>query len=245
MNEVLTIDINRIKKVVEKNINKTFVKNRIEKNLNNADFNINKCRVWKSMVCCLLTTQQKSGPNSAVTKFISTNPFPLDYNLIINFKLSENHIEKILREFGGLRWPGKIAKQVSTNLNWLEHNDGWNGIFKFIDVLKNDKSKTAERRTAEFIKNNLDGFGPKQSRNLLQLLGITRFVIPIDSRIAKWMNRYGVNINTKKLSNYKYYSQIENDIQDICELVGVYPCVLDAVIFSSFDEEWAEESLIW
>jgi hypothetical protein len=34
---------------------------------------------WKQMVACLLTTQQRSGPTSAVTRFIRTAPFPLAY----------------------------------------------------------------------------------------------------------------------------------------------------------------------
>src|SRR3712207_8726784 len=38
------------------------------------------------------------------------------------------------------------------------------------------------------IDDSLKGFGPKQSRNLLQGLGLTRYEIPIDIRITRWFN---------------------------------------------------------
>ena len=41
-----------------------------------------------------------------------------------------------------------------------------------------------ERETARWIASRLVGFGPKQSRNLLQSLGLGRYEIPLDSRFA-------------------------------------------------------------
>jgi hypothetical protein len=35
---------------------------------------------------------------------------------------------------------------------------------------------------AGYIQETFEGFGPKQSRNLLQALGLTRYEIPIDIR---------------------------------------------------------------
>jgi len=34
-------------------------------------------------------------------------------------------------------------------------------------------------------------------------------------------------------------------IQEVCEASEVYPCVLDAAIFASFDQELPEDKLIW
>src|SRR4051794_37056495 len=52
-------------------------------------------------------------------------------------------------------------------------------------------SPDTERNAARFIDDHYQGFGPKQSRNLLQGLGLSRFDVPIDSRITKWLNEFG------------------------------------------------------
>ena len=50
-----------------------------------------------------------------------------------------------------------------------------------------ERRKT-ERAVANYIEDTFKGFGPKQSRNLLQMLGLTRYEIPIDSRLITWLN---------------------------------------------------------
>jgi hypothetical protein len=45
-----------------------------------------------------------------------------------------------------------------------------------------------ERIVARVLDEQLRGIGPKQSRNLLQELGLTRYEIPLDSRVAGWLN---------------------------------------------------------
>ena len=93
----------------------------------------------------------------------------------------------------------------------------------------------------------LKGFGPKQSRNLWQTLGLTRFEIPIDSRITKWFNRFGfpLKLSANALSDPNYYDFVMDGIQEVCDASSVYPCVLDAAIFADFDQEWPENKLIW
>lgn len=41
---------------------------------------------------------------------------------------------------------------------------------------------------ANFIQDRFKGFVPKQSRNLFQTTGLSRYETPIDSRITKWLN---------------------------------------------------------
>ena len=92
------------------------------------------------------------------------------------------------------------------------------------------------------------GFGPKQSRNLLQGLGISRFEIPIDSRITKWLNSIGfpVKLTANALQDRNYYNFVSDGFQKLCEACDIMPCVLDAAIFSSFDEgKWTEENVVW
>ena len=41
--------------------------------------------------------------------------------------------------------------------------------------------ESAERQAADYFADHFAGFGPKQSRNLLQSLGLARYEVPIDS----------------------------------------------------------------
>jgi len=117
-----------------------------------------------------------------------------------------------------------------------------------LDRLRTTQTLQSEREAAEFINNQFKGFGPKQSRNLLQSLGLTKYEIPIDSRITKWLNRFGfpVKLSAQALSDPNYYKFVSDGVQQLCAQSGVYPCVLDAAIFASFDKGgWSGENIIW
>ncbi|MCK9270029.1 MAG: hypothetical protein WC271_07755 [Bacteroidales bacterium] len=95
---------------------------------------------------------------------------------------------------------------------------------------------------------DFNGFGPKQSRNFLQALGLTKYEIPIDSRITTWLNDFGfpVTLTSSPLGDKGYYHFVSDGIQELCEKAEIYPCILDAAIFSSFDnDEWTDENTIF
>ena len=54
-----------------------FVQERMQKNLWKEPPTISKKRFWEVLVACLLTSQQRSGPQSRVNRFINQRPFPL------------------------------------------------------------------------------------------------------------------------------------------------------------------------
>ena len=68
-------DIHEIKDFIEKQKNNPFVQDRKKRNLEGQGFEITKENVWRVLVGCLLTTQQRSGPESNVGKLLQTNPF--------------------------------------------------------------------------------------------------------------------------------------------------------------------------
>ena len=83
------------------------------------------------------------------------------------------------------------------------------------------------------------GFGPKQSRNLLQELGLTRFEIPIDSRVTGWLNKalkFPFEVTSQALSDKHVYNLILDAVNKLCKECGTFPCVLDAAIFSAQGE---------
>ena len=239
-------DVRKIKDFFNHHKDNPFVKNRISRNVEKSAPKVTKEIFWEAMISCLLTTQQRSGPDSAVTRFICTNPFPLNYSACSSQTDLSNFVSKTISDFGGLRRANKIADAVSDNLEWLE-NSGWHRIFRMADSLEDNEKIEIERESAEYIDDHLKGFGPKQARNLLQSLGLTRNEIPVDSRIIKWLNDFGfpIRLSSAGLTDKNYYNFILDGLQQLCERSGVYPCVLDAAIFSSFDTEWSEDRLIW
>jgi hypothetical protein len=73
---------------------------------------------------------------------------------------------------------------IQENFQRLE-NGGWNEVDETIAELEQNQTLQAEIEAADFIDWRFKGFGPKQSRNLLQGIGLTKYEIPIDSRITK------------------------------------------------------------
>ena len=122
----------------------------------------------------------------------------------------------------------------------------WDILFNVKNYLNSSESYEIERQLSEMINDLLKGFGPKQSRNLLQSMGITKYEIPIDSRITKWLNNFGfpIKLSATALSDRNYYNFVMDGIINLCEKANILPCVFDAVIFSSYDTNWNDKNII-
>jgi hypothetical protein len=238
--KVDTNDIEKVKDFYERYQNCALVRQRIRRNIEQQVTLPGKESFWDAMIGCLLTTQQRSGPKSAVTRFTSIKPFPLNHSVCSLQANIQAYIENTITSFGGIRRAKTISEEISINLRWLE-DGGWEEMFTVLEDLRENRTKPKERQVSEFVDNNLKGFGPKQARNLLQQLGLTKYEIPIDSRITKWLNSFGfpVALSAIALADRNYYNMVSDGFQKLCEEAGIYPCLLDAAIFTSFDdEEW-------
>lgn len=240
-------DIQLIKEFVDSRMNVPFVKDRIARNVDGPTPDFNRDEFWKCMVICLLSTQQRSGPKSFVTRFSFIEPFPLSLRICREQANLNEFVEHIITDFGGLRRARTIGAQVASNLEWLDEI-GWPEIENSANELEDCRrrkpqldDRIIERNAAKVVmdglKGRLKGFGPKQSRNLWQTLGLMRFEIPIDSRIIKWFNRFGfpLKLSANALSDANYYDFVMDGIQEVCDASSVYPCVLDAAIFAYSD----------
>ena len=240
-------DVAKVKAFVEQYQDDPFVKDRIVSNLRDSKPPVTKEYFWYVMVGCLLTTQQRSGPDSSVVRFLQVKPFPLEYAVCRQRNDVADYTQAALASFGGLRRSTTIGKEVAANLQFLEQG-GWDQTFEHLDCVRVNSRPETERQAAEFIDAKFVGFGPKQSRNLLQWLGLSRYEIPIDSRITKWLNDFGfpVKLSATALSDASYYDFVSDGVQRLCEACQIMPCVLDAAIFSSFDAgKWTEENLAY
>lgn len=239
-------DVAAVREFFEHHRESPFVRMRIRVNLAENKPPISKDLFWERMVGCLLTTQQRSDPNSPVSRFL-TRPFPLDYQTSLKQPDLAEFTRLTMSRFGGLRRSNIIGKELAANLSLLE-DGGWEITFQHLNALRAEATPAAERRVAAFIDDTFNGFGPKQSRNLLQALGLSRFEIPIDSRITRWLNAFGfpVKLTANALQDRHYYEFVSEGFQRLSEACEIVPCVLDAAIFASYDRDgWTEENAVW
>jgi thermostable 8-oxoguanine DNA glycosylase len=244
--EITPADIDRVGKFLNQWSADPLVVARVDRNLANEKPPVSRADFWLKMLACLLTSQQRSGPDSPVTKFLCVDPFPLLVEACDGCDV-EALVKDALQHAGGIRFTNNIAKYAAANLP-LMTGDAWAECTAQLEHLRRNQTVEAERRVATFIDDRFYGFGPKQSRNLLQMLGLTRYEIPIDSRIMKWMEDFGfpLPLHSDLLGYRDYYEFVEDAVHALCSAAGVSPCVLDAAIFASFDEgTWTKELAVW
>src|SRR6516164_8884357 len=151
-------DIKRVKAFLGLHRENLFVRQRTEWNLRDDKPPVKKEDFWQQMVACLLTTQQRSGPTSAVTRFIRTAPFPLAYKTCLERPNVEEFAKGTLTKFGGLRRTNLLAGDIATNLTRLE-GGLWRQTLDKIGTLRSNKEVGPEREAADFIDTSFAGFG--------------------------------------------------------------------------------------
>jgi hypothetical protein len=247
-------DVDIVRRSVVSTLNDDFVQRRMHRNVTGVAPAFSRDEFWFVMVGCLMTTQQRSTNGSFVNRFLSLRPFPIALTRCQNNDLEEM-IPKELKVFGGIRRGPTIARQAHINWSWLE-TGGWASAEEKFQFIAQQRSiaplpghAVLERQAAHFIDANLQGFGPKQSRNLWQWLGLTRYEIPIDSRVASWVNNnLSIRIDRGRLSDVEYYEGVVDYVQAVCAAGDVLPCILDATAFNFNDSngqlEFAWESIL-
>lgn len=228
-------DLTQWRSFVAENETNNLVKDRKRKNITRKSVNLSKEVLWIAHVGCQVTTQQRSGPYSAVSKFMASDSNVLKYKECAVSTDVEMLIQSELSK-AGLRRSKIIAKNLKQILTGLE-NDGWDDFIQTLKTIEKSTTKIDERNVANYIARKFSGLGLKQSRNYIQLLGLSRYEIPIDSRITKTMKRLGCTFvpGATALNDETVYLLIQDGMQQIAAKLGMYPCILDACIFSSFD----------
>jgi len=238
-------DVVRVKTFFEAHRDGCFVQKRQRKINERIDNPVTKTEFWEAMLVCLLTTQQRSGPNSPVGRFIICRPFPLAHQECAASDNLEKYVLELLERHGGIRRAPTIAQQASDNYEAMEAGL-WSTTRSTLEHVRKESGANAEREAANFIQDHFKGFGPKQSRNLLQTLGLSKYEIPFDSRITKWLNDFGfpVRLSATALADRDYYQFVSDGFQQLCAACNIWPCLLDAAIFSSYDgDAWTEENV--
>jgi len=95
-----------------------------------------------------------------------------------------------------------IGDQLAVNLKMLEQGL-WSEVLKMAQCSATCGAPVAGALDGRFLANHIVGLGPKTKPELLQAIGLTRFEIPIDSRLIKWLNEFGfpVRLSASALSD--------------------------------------------
>lgn len=218
---------------IEQHRSHELVKERILRNVKHRGVMRTPEEIWRVLVGCLLTTKQRSGPGSQVGKFLESGHPLLNHERCRRSRALAGFVRSALSKHG-LRRNEMIAKEVVHAVNWLDTH-GWDPLLQQLDTLASHTTVKKERAVARFIQNEFMGFGPKQSRNLIQWLGFSKYEIPLDSRIVKVLRslNFPVPLSPTALADEAYYCFIEDGIQLVMQEVGEYPCVFDACAFAS------------
>lgn len=247
-------EIDRIRDIVASQKENPFVRKRREQNVEPAEINISKDQFWNAHLAALLTSQQRSGPDSHVSQFLKEKIHTLSLDLCRSADDVSQYVSERLDEHGGIRYYNNIGDACEKNLERLD-SGGWQELWEELDSLIEQRRReprdcdySVERRAAMFLTKGLAGeglhrIGSKQSRNVLQILGLTRYEIPLDSRITRWLNTgldLPYSVSSEGLSNPEYYHFIMDIVQDSCSAAEVFPCLFDAAVFSSYDSGWTK-----
>lgn len=201
--------------------------------------------LWFQMLSARLTTVQRSGPGSAVATFTRMKPHPLKLGSVRAAVDPGGLISATLRKAGGIRFADKIGAEMARNVARLLIDEGAAVLAACNKLTQLPASPNRERAAASVLMEFV-GFGPKQSRNVLQSLGLTRYEIPIDSRVTNWLNLFGfpIHLNARTLAEPAYYDFVSDGVIALCKAAGIYPCMLDAAIFASQDGgAWTPENV--
>ena len=109
------VDVQRVKKILNDN-NNIFLKKRKEHNVLKKNIVIDHNTIIKTMIACLLTSQQRSGPHTPVSNFLNLNPFPITHQKMKSLNNISLFTKEILAQNGLTRFIERISKFFSKNI---------------------------------------------------------------------------------------------------------------------------------
>jgi hypothetical protein len=230
-------DIAVVQSLIGRSKDTDFFRERRVRNVNQPPPEFSCDEFWRVLVGCLLTTQQRSTKGSPVDRFLATKTFPLQFNACKSEPSIERFALKAIESFGRIGFGATISSRAAEN--WKRLDKGlWKEAMEWFELLKKQRSREPQHgdylleREAAHWADLFVGLGPKQSRNLWQWLGPTRYEIPLDSRVTDWVNEsFATKIDANRLSQLAYYESVLDQIQAVCEKADVLPCELDAAAF--------------
>lgn len=232
--DISTNTLDKYADFVELHQNKRIVQDRRRNLKPSAIDEVTADDFWRAFLVGILTSQQRSGAGSGVEDLLNTELGLLSWDWC---KCNPQKIVDILKtKKYAIRFPESKATYLIAGANFIEEN--WPTLYEKLQGLRSDQVGVAEERAVARYLQSFKGIGPKQSRNMIQHLGLSRYEIPLDSRIVKRLKELGfpVPLSSKALADEEYYCFVEDVLRDILCRIGVLPCIFDACAFGSFEK---------
>ncbi len=227
------------RKFVEEHKNEPLPLRRRHRNVRRNDIQLTKDEVWRVLFGCQVTTQQRSGPKSKASLFLASDSPALKIAECRKAK-SVSALVSAECKNAGLRRDKIISENMNKIFTSLE-SGGWVNLIAKLKTLLLNTSIKKERQVVSYLLagKKFPGLGQKQARNFIQWLGLSRYEIPLDSRILKKISELGATFvpTGSALTDEAVYLFVQSGLQQIAKILDIYPCELDACIFASFDVE--------
>jgi thermostable 8-oxoguanine DNA glycosylase len=219
-------DINKVRDYVNTNKNQN-VERIINRNINHIDRIIDKDSLLRTMLICLLSSETDSYPENKIEQMLIKRPSLLNYQYLFKVRNIEFLLQQVFQTFGITKYVNKVPKYFSTNFEFLEESD-WILESDLNRSLEQELTKFDERRLADMVDKSFKGFGSKEARCFLLALGVTKYEIPIDFKLIKWLENFCFPIKFSKtaLQDVLFYHFVSDGIQKLCEISEIYPCIL-------------------
>lgn len=153
---------------------------RRRRNIRRTGIDISPSMVWRALVGCLITTRARSGPGTAVSQFLKSEVALLD----VHACLGSNKIRSLAKHAlvsAGLRRSNVVSKQVEHAVKQFR-GESWKRLAASLNTIRKYPSLRKEREVAAVAQEMFKGLGPKQSRNFIQWIGLSRYVVLFAAR---------------------------------------------------------------
>lgn len=228
--------LNRYKKLIDEYKGAPRVQKRNQHNVMRKNIHITEDSFWEALVIAILSTQSRN------TEEFGKGRAELE---IDNYEKMKNckDIANRVRRLKGIRYTNKKPESIARSMGILQER--WEEIKKHLETLRYDPSLEKEREVADYLREMFKGnqIGLKQSRNIVQMLGLSQYVIPLDSRVMKVLEANGGIKKPKQkkpLQSRAGYCDIEDQVNELCEQLNgqcgdfiVKPCNFDICAFIS------------
>lgn len=215
--------ISRYREQAEKYKTHKRLQDRIALNLCHESLDLSREKFWRSLLLGVITSMKKA---SAIEKAKALPIF--DYRKVCREKDKLDFFREQLSHVGRQK---RSSIQLVSNFQKMENQ--WEELEEMLISLKDGTTLEKERKAALLLQ-KFDGIGPKQSRNILQMLGLSRYVIPIDSRIIETVRTLGgIDIPdiARPLSREPAYRHIEDQLNELAKALDLEPCVLEVSLY--------------
>lgn len=84
-----------------------------------------------------------------------------------------------------------MASNLTNIFNFLEMGE-WDVLIDHLQTIERNTTKGKELKVVQYLRSEkYPGIGPKQSRNFIQWVGLSRYEVPLDSRVLKKLKELG------------------------------------------------------